>query len=337
MQRRTFLLGTLLAGTASLPAMADETSWNVGFVNATGSSYLETLKPVPDRIAAVTKGRLKIVTYDTLVDGPEQPAAVRDGRLDGSFTIPGWLSAEAPFFDFGNLPGLITEVDVYHTLLNEYLRDATARIWLSKYNAVQLMTGLFEKQCVISRVPIHKVEDFAGKKVRVHNAEAGELMKKLGAAPTPIAFGELVPALQRGIIDIVMTSVGTANGFGFYTVAKHFSIWKIGTIVPWTFLVNKDTWAKLPSDLKPIVQAELRKVEDEHFARTAAFDQKNIDSLIQHGMQMFVAPPEQLAKVFDARNVTAVFENWFTLNEQAGTDGRSLVKKIRELEAQLKS
>lgn len=337
MQRRTFLLATLLTSTASLPAMAGETKWTAGFVNAVGSSYLETLKTVPDRVKAATHGQLEIVTYDSLVNGPDQPGAVRDGRLDSSFAVTPWLSAEAPYLNFGSLPGLITDEAVYRKLLKEYLRDATAKLWLSKYNGVQLMTGMFEEQCLISKVPIEKVEDFAGKKVRVHNTEAGELMKKLGAAPTPIPFGEIVPALQRGIVDIVMTSVGTANGFGFYTVAKYVSIWKIGTIVPWSYIVNKDVWAKLPADIKAPAQAEMRKIEDEHFANAAAFDRKCIDGFTQHGMQVYEAPPDQLAKVFDQQNVAAVYDNWYKLNERAGTDGRALVNKIRELEARLKT
>ena len=117
MQRRTFLLGTLLAGTASLPAMADETTWTAGFVNAIGSSYLETLKTVPGRVGTATKGRLKIVTYDTLVNGPDQPGAVRDDRLDSSFAVTPWLSAEAPYLNFGSLPGLITDAGLYHKML----------------------------------------------------------------------------------------------------------------------------------------------------------------------------------------------------------------------------
>ncbi len=339
MQRRTFLLGTLLAGAAASPAMAaaDETKLSAGFVNAVGSIYLDTLKTVPGRIKAATQGKLDIVEYASLVDGPDQPAAVRDDRLDSSFAVTPWLSADTPYLNFGSLPGLVTEEGVYHKLLDEYLRAATAKIWLSKYNAVQVMTGLFEEQCLISKVPIRKVEDFRGKKVRVISTEAAELMKKLGAAPTPVPFGEIVPALQRSIVDIVMTSVGTANGFGFYTVAKYISIWKIGTIVPWSYIVNKNAWAKLPADIRGPAQAELRKIEDEHFASLAAFDNKCIQEFIKHGMQVYEAPPSELAKVFDKQNVAAVYNNWYKLNDRAGTDGRALVKKIRELEAKIKA
>jgi TRAP-type C4-dicarboxylate transport system substrate-binding protein len=335
MRRITMALALFASCWFAGAASAEPITWTAGFVNAIGSSYVETLKTVPARIEAATKGRLKIELYDTLVAGPEQPAAVRDGRLDASFAVTPWLSAEAPYMNFGHLPGLLTDVGVYHKMLDPLLRGEMAKIWQTKYNAVQLLTGVFEEQCVISRVPIHTVTDFAGKKVRVHNTEAATLMSKLGAAPTPVPFGEIVPALQRGIVDIVMTSVGTANGFGFHTVAKHVGLWKIGTIVPWSFVVNQATWAKLPDDLKPIVQAELRKIEDEHFARHDAFNREAIESFKKNGMEVYVAPPEEQAKVFAPANVDAVFEAWYALNDRAGTDGRGLVKKIQALKAQM--
>jgi len=329
-------VGALAAGILlPLAASAQQVTWTVGFVNAVGSSYLETLKTVPDRIEKATGGKLKIELYDTLVNGPEQPAAVRDGRLDASFAVSPWLSAEAPYMNFGHLPGLLTEVATYQKMLDPLLRGETAKVWETKYGAVQLMTGVFEEQCIISRARVHTVSDFYGKKVRVHNTEAATLMNKLGAAPTPVPFGEIVPALQRGIVDLVMTSVGTANGFGFHTVAKHVSLWKIGTVVPWSFVVGKDAWAKLPPDVQQKVAAELRRIEDEHFAEHDAFNKKNIEEFKKNGMEVYFAPPEELAKVFAPENVNAVYEAWYALNDKAGTDGRGLIKKIQELKAKL--
>ena len=328
-------LAAVLLAIAAGGSGAQETKWTVGFVNANGSSYLDTLKTAPARIEAATKGRLKIELYDTLVAGPEQPAAVRDGRLDGSFAVSPWLSAEAPFVNFGHLPGLLTDVAVYQKMLDPLLRAETDRVWRGKYKAVQLATGVFEDQCIISKVPLHTVADFVGKKVRVHNTEAAALMSKIGAVPTPVPFGEITPALQRGIVDIVMTSVGTANGFGFPAVAKQLSIWRIGTVVPWSFVVNEAVWARLPADLKPIVEAEFRRIENEHFARHAAFSKDSIDRLVKAGMTLYSPPPAESAKMFAPDNVNTVFENWYNLNDKSGTDGRALVKKIQDLKAKM--
>jgi TRAP-type C4-dicarboxylate transport system substrate-binding protein len=334
--RRDALFATLAASAVARPnlAMAQAVRWNVGFVNANGSSYVESLRPAPQRIAQATGGRLTIELYDTLVAGPEQPAAVRDGRLDGSFAVTPWLSAEAPYMNFGHLPGLLTEVAQYQRMLDPLLREEMAKVWRDRYRSVQLATGVFEDQCIISRTPVRTVADFNGKKVRVHNTEAGALMQRIGAAPTPVPFGEIVPALQRGIVDLVMTSVGTAGGFGFHNVAQHFSTWRIGTVVPWSLVVNAQVWQRLPDALKPAVQAEFRKIEDEHFANHAPFSAAAIQRLVTSGMNHFIAPPDELAKLFAPANVQAVFDNWFERCQRAGNDGRALVQRIEALKAQ---
>lgn len=335
LRRRTLLAAPLAAGALARPGLgrAQASRWNIGFVNATGSSYLATLRAVPQRIAQATGGQLAIELYDTLVAGPEQPAAVRDGRLDGSFAVTPWLSAEAPYMNFGHLPGLLTDVAQYQRLLDPLLREEMARVWRDRYRSVQLATGVFEDQCIISRAPLRTVGDFAGRKVRVHNTEAGALMQRLGAAPTPVPFGEIVPALQRGIVDLVMTSVGTAGGLGFHNVAQHFSTWRIGTVVPWSLVVNQQVWQRLPEALKAPVQAELRRIEEDHFAQHRPFSDAAIQRLVASGMQHFVAPEEELARLFAPANVQAVFESWFQRVERSGYDGRALVRRIEELKA----
>src|ERR1044072_8133837 len=139
-------LGLVFAGFMSLPATAQQITWTAGFVNAIGSSYVETIKTVPARIDAARKGGLECALFDQLVAGPEQPAAVRDGRLDSSFAVSPWLSAEAPYMNFGHLPGLLTDVGVYPKTLAPMLRGEMAKTWQAKYNAVQLATGVFEEQ-----------------------------------------------------------------------------------------------------------------------------------------------------------------------------------------------
>lgn len=332
---KTLSFTLAIAMAAPLPSMAQEVTWSVGFVRATGSSYLATIDTVVERITAATDGRLKIDLYDTLVPGPDQPGAVRDGRLDGSFAVNPWLSAEAPYMNFGHLPGLLTDVGQYRQMLDPLLRDEMASVWSSRYNAVQLATGVFETQTIISRDPLRDLPDFVGQKVRVHNTEAATLMNQLGAVPTPVNFGEIVPALQRGVVDLVMTSVGTASGMGFPDVADHLGLWQIGTVVPWSLVINADKWEALPDDLKEIVQAEFRAIEDAHFDAHEGFSQAAIDRLVGDGMELYLPPQEVLDRLFSEENVTPVYEAWYELNERSGTDGRALVAKIEALKEDL--
>ena len=52
-------LAVLISGLASFPVVAQQITWTAGFVNAIGSSYVETIKTVPARIEAATTLTLK--------------------------------------------------------------------------------------------------------------------------------------------------------------------------------------------------------------------------------------------------------------------------------------
>jgi len=318
----------MAAGFAGLAA-AQEITWTIGHVNVPGTSYIEVIKTVPDRIATATDGRLKIELYDTLVPGPEQPAAVRDGRLDGSFAIGVWLSAEAPLLNVSLLPDLINSASDFQKILDPVLWPVFSERWAAQYNAKLLAVGVFEQQVIISKEPIHTAEDFSGKKVRVSNTAQASMMNALGAVPTAVPFGEIVPALQRGVVDVVMTSVGPANGMGFYTVVSNFAYWGITPVQPWSLIVNQESWAALPDDLKEIVAKEFRAIQDDEFAKWDAFNKSKVDELVSHGMTPFQAPPEEVAKVHAPGNIQQAYDDWYKLNEAAGTDGRAFVEQIR--------
>jgi TRAP-type C4-dicarboxylate transport system substrate-binding protein len=321
----------LLAGVLPGAAEAQPIVWRFGYVNAVGSSYVAMANTLPDIISKATNGRLKIELYDTLVPGPDQPAAVRDGRLDGTIAVNPWLSAEAPLLNIGALPGLITTLAQYGKVLDPLLRGQYEAIWQQQFNARMLATGVFEEQCILSNKPLTKASDFRGIKIRVHNTEAATLMNALGARPTPVNFPEIEPALQRGVVNAVMTSVGTAYGLGFYTVAKYVSIWKIGTIVTWSVIVNQYVWKKLPDDLKPAVAAAFRKIEDHWFAEDAPFSAAAIKALQAKGMTLLTPAPSEIAAVFSPKNVREVYDNWYRLNDQTHEDGRAVVAKVRAM------
>ncbi|MEM7444516.1 MAG: hypothetical protein AAF414_14435 [Pseudomonadota bacterium] len=121
-------------------------------------------------------------------------------------------------------------------------------------------------------------------------------------------------------------SVGFVNA-----VADHISIWRIGTVVPWSFIVNNNAWDALPDDLKEATTAEFRAIEDEHFANHASYSQAAIDALEANGMTVHYASPEEMTAMFADQNVEAVYANWYELNESVGTDGRALVDRIIEM------
>ena len=73
--------------------------------------------------------------------------------------------------------------------------------------------------------PIRTPEDMAGLKMRTMESPVFmELMRSLGAAPTPIAFNETILALRQGVVDGQENAVATVRMFNVYEVQKYMSI-----------------------------------------------------------------------------------------------------------------
>jgi len=331
MSARILVLAAIAALGLSGPATAQQTVWKLGYVNATDSSYLKTIQTMPERIARATDGKVTIELHHSLVKGSQQPAGLRDGRLEIIAGVNPWLSGEAPILNVGHLPGLIADAAEYREVLDAGLEAEFAKVWLDKYNGVMLSHGVFERQVILSNKAILKVSDFEGLKVRVHNTEAAQLMNALGAKPTPVSFGEIAPALQRGVVDAVMTSTGTSHGFGFYSVADYIHYWGIGTGVGWSVVVNKDAWAALSPDLQDKVRAEFQAIEDEHYANDAAYSDLMTQQQVDKGMTLIAVGADERAEVFQEANVKAVYDAWYKLAEDRGYDGRAVVEKTRGL------
>lgn len=68
---------------------------------------------------------------------------------------------------------------------------------------------------------VEKPEDIAGKKIRVVQAEAFiKGWDAIGATPTPMALGDVYPALQNGTIDGLENPVTTLYGNRYHEIAK---------------------------------------------------------------------------------------------------------------------
>lgn len=96
-----------------------------------------------------------------------------------------------------------------------------------------------------AKTPIRTPEDLAGKKIRVQeSATAMNMVKAMGGAPTPIAWGELYTALQQGIVD------GAENNPPSFYLSKHYEVCKYyslneHTAVPDILIISTIAWNKL--------------------------------------------------------------------------------------------
>jgi tripartite ATP-independent transporter DctP family solute receptor len=83
----------------------------------------------------------------------------------------------------------------------------------------------FGARSVLAKKPVQAPEDLAGLKIRtLPNPVITECLRLMGAAATPLAFGEIYTALQAGVLDGLEHDPPTILASKFYETAKNYAL-----------------------------------------------------------------------------------------------------------------
>jgi TRAP-type C4-dicarboxylate transport system substrate-binding protein len=122
---------------------------------------------------------------------------------------------------------------------------------------------------IATRTKVTRLADLEGRKLRVLAADMDrEEMRRLKATAVPMSLGEVLPALQQGAIDGVMTSLPVMVGLRYYDAARfHYEI--DHSMITVVSVMSKVWFDKLPADLQKVVLDAGQKVSREIYAWSA--------------------------------------------------------------------
>lgn len=323
------VLGTVIGGWSR--AQAQDLDFTMAILPAPNSLYLKMMKQVPERISKATDGKVKITLNDSLIGGPQITASVRDGRVPMSGALHTYLAGDDPRMGVFNLPGLINDMPEYAYLCEAFWCADVERLWAEKWNAVVLAEGAWCSQALFSKEPIRKLEDFKGKKLRVHNPQTAALMEAIGAKPAPLPLSEVPPALERGVIDGVFTSTCYGNGQEYYRLAPNVQNWKIGPITGWVIIINKDTWETIPEELQTAIRKEMKDIEHDALYNFYANVNEAIAQMKAKGIEVWTAPQSEVNRVTAPQYAQASYQQFYNRAQELGFDGEAYVKRAREV------
>ncbi len=205
-------------------------------------------------------GRLKI---EVLPSGAVVPAfqlleAVNKGTLDGGHGVVAyhygkqaalalWGSGPA----FGMDPNMVLAWHNYgggKAMLEEIYKSINMDVVSYLYGPMPTQPlGWFKK-------PIAKVEDLKGLKFRTVGLSV-DIFTELGTAVNPLPGGEIVPALDRGLIDAAEFNNATSDRIlGFPDVVKNCMLQSFHQSgEQFEILFNKGKYSALPQELKSII------------------------------------------------------------------------------------
>jgi len=208
-------------------------------------------------VEKMSGGRMVIDLHDAgeIVPPTKIYDAVRDGLIDFGLNTPAWQKGKYPAGDlFYTLPGGVLEFnDLILWLYGGGGKELEQEMYGEELIVFPL--GLTPPEEVWSKKPINSLKDIKGLKIRAAGLSM-ELWEKLGASCVLLAGGEVVPALQRGMIDAAEYLEASQDyALGLHEVCKY----RFGPPVHMSnnifqLLIKTKSWKALPADLKAVVE-----------------------------------------------------------------------------------
>jgi TRAP-type mannitol/chloroaromatic compound transport system substrate-binding protein len=324
------------ASPGAAPAVAREahewkmvTAWPKNFPGAgTAAQFLA------DRIGEMSGGRLRVKLFAAgeMVPAFECFDAVREGTADCSHDAAYyWIAKNKSIPFFCAVPGGLSVIehnawilyDGGQALWDELYAGFGLRAFMAGNTGTQ-MGGWFQKE-------INSLDDFRGLKIRIPGL-AAEVLNRIGATAVNMPAGEIMPALQSGVIDAAeWVGPWVDLTLGFYKVAKYYygPGFHEGSTAS-ELLINEARWQKLSSELRAIVWTACHEVNmmapAEYFARNA----ESLSVLLEeHGVILNNYPHDVLKAMFEvSEQVNAetasegdinrrIYESWNAFRKRA--------------------
>ena len=200
---------------------------------------------------------------DLNMQGPEAFRHLKAGLVDVVDMIANYAAGDAPELDGLDLAGVAPDVDAEIKAINAYAPTVRAKLETA-VGVLPLAMGPSLAQVVWCKGPVKTLADLKGKKIRGSSATVADLVSGLGATPVTMSFGEVPSALQRGVIDCVITGTLSGNTGKLFEVADHIYPLIVGW-APWIRAANKKSW----DGFDPKVRAWLQQATDKFFVPAA--------------------------------------------------------------------
>lgn len=260
----TILAVLWAANLTPAPAQPKRIVWKVQTTWTPGMTLFHHAVEIGARVKEMSAGRLEweVLAAGAIVGAFETLDAVNRGVVDATHGWPGyWTGKNTAAALFGGTLGgpfgmrnedLISWLyagggnDLYNELLQKDLKMTQVIAFVHPVT-FQEPLGWFRK-------PIASLKDFRGLKMRTSGLGV-DLLKEMGVSGVVLSGGEIVPALERGVVDAVeWSNPATDIPLGFHNVAKNLIMPSFRQPVAANeLLINRKRWEELPADLRAIV------------------------------------------------------------------------------------
>ncbi len=248
-----------------------------------------------DKVKELTKGEVEVKVFwpGQLVKTNEAFDSVRQGMIEGYSGSLLYFAGLVPEVNCQWLPFNWSDPeDAVNVLLNKGYMKVMAEA-VAKHGVTYLAPLSVATMGLMTKSPVHKLEDLQGKKIRAVGMEA-QIVKALGASAVAIAGAEQYMALQRGTVDGTDYPWYTIEKYKFYEVLNYITAPALHTPGVIEIVMNQKTFQALTPDEQAAVKKAAMAAMDRSFKMTPQFDQEAIDAAAKRGVKIITLSNEEL-------------------------------------------
>lgn len=317
---RTSLVGAIVLSAATIASAADMRLKLAGTfpVDHKGTKMLEQIKE--DIEAADVGLKVSVFPANQLGSGEALMEDTINGNID--FTAAFIYSHKDPRLEFLSMPFLVNNWDEMDSIMRN-MDSPFNQILQERLNELGLRLLANNPEGFTGIVANKRPENWSGlgdkdMNIRVWSSPVvKDMVEGLGFQATTMAWGDIFPALQSGIVDgaICCTKSATYSIFAQSDVGNYYVQYNSVSELT-SYYASEKTWAKLNDEQRAAVQAAFTKASDDFFAYNRANDAEFGKKLEEKGYEILALNDEQQAEM-----AAWVRENiWPTMTDTIGQD-----------------
>jgi tripartite ATP-independent transporter DctP family solute receptor len=266
-------------------------------INSPYHVYTSVMKNI---VEGKTAGRIKIQVFDgsQLGDNMSMVEQTQKGviQMAGGADIA-QMAAWYPNAEIVGAPYCFQSTEVGRVMLNGWFGRKLADAMAAK-SGIRILSYLPNafRTFSNSKREIRSPSDMKGLRFRVQTSPLNiEMVKALGASPTPIPYEELYSALQTGVVDGHDLAPYVVVFGKLYEVQKFMVLDNHTLNVP-LFLINEKFYKGLPAGDRMVIDAASRQAAFSMLGLIAAKEPRDLDIIQKEGVKVYTPTAEEYAQ-----------------------------------------
>ncbi len=304
----------------------EPTVWTcVSYTDASSEHYAQQAA-MCDAIYERTNGLLDIQIYSVgefSFKGTDMLSVTSDRTVEMTIPSLSYIEGESIISSIVEWPMLAStneEMQTVFDVLEPYLKedfDAKGVEMLGWWSTLGLgFYGVGETPQTLS--------DLGGRKIRLYSVPITNVLLNYNVTPVSMTVAEVIPALQRGVVDAALTGCLYAYDMSWYEVVDWAYIMNIAGAANGIF-VNSEAMSELPEEVQQIVREEVDNYHAVNIEYNETQTQASIDGMAENGCEVVYCSDEDYAAA--AELAVAV---WDELAAEAGPTCQEALAKVRE-------